>query len=123
MYTPDGIERQFTLLTAVARHDALRARDALAPAGAAGGASGGASAGADDHPPDAEPLSREEALELLALGELIARKAGYGRQLAVRTARATGASWTQIGAALGTSKQAAWETHTRWLEEQAGGAG
>src|SRR6266542_2438116 len=99
MYTPDNMEHQFTLLTATARHDQLRTRDALAPP---------ADPGAD----------ADEALELLALGELIARKAGYGRQLGVRTARAAGASWSEIGAALGTSKQSAWEAHARWLEDQ-----
>jgi hypothetical protein len=109
--TPDALERQFTLLTAVARYDELRARDALAPPRAEDAD--------DEYEVDAEALSRAEALELIALGELIARKAGYGRQLAIRTARANGASWSQIGAALGTSKQSAWETHTRWLEEQA----
>ena len=41
------------------------------------------------------------------------------KQLAVRTARAAGASWSQIGAALGTSKQSAWEAHTRWIDDQA----
>jgi hypothetical protein len=108
MSTPDELETQFTLSTAVARYDQLRTRDALAPPG-------------DDNGPDAEarPLTMHEALEMLALGELIARKAGYGRQLAVRTARATGASWTQVGAALGTTKQSAWEAHARWLEDQA----
>jgi hypothetical protein len=99
MSTPEQVERDFTLLTAAARHAQLSARDSLI----------------DDQQP---PLSRGEALELLALGELIARKAGYGRQLAVRTAREAGASWSQIGAALGTSKQAAWEAHARWIEEQ-----
>jgi hypothetical protein len=64
-------------------------------------------------------LPAAEALELLALGEVIACKAGYGRQLAVRAARAAGASWSQIGQALGTTKQAAWEAHTRWLDQQA----
>ncbi|MET8337560.1 hypothetical protein ABZV14_28680 [Streptosporangium canum] len=112
MSTPDELELQFTLLTAVARYDALRARDALA-----------SPADEDDSltPPDpgAEPLTRGEALELLALGEVIARKAGYGRQLSVRSARQAGASWSQIGAALGTSKQAAWEAHNRWIDEQA----
>jgi hypothetical protein len=107
MATPDDLERQFTLLTAAARYDQLRLRDALAPPGDEGG--GG----------DAAPLTRDEALELLALGEVIMRKASYGRQLAVRTARAMGASWSQIGAALGTSKQSAWETHLRWIEDQA----
>jgi hypothetical protein len=64
-------------------------------------------------------LSREEALEVLALGEVIAAKAGYGRQLSVRTARERGASWSAIGRALGTTKQAAWEMHARWIEDQA----
>jgi hypothetical protein len=106
MVTPNETERQFTLLTAAARFDELRRRDALAPAGI------------DDPDPEAAPLTQGEALELLALGEVLIRKAGYGRQLAVRTARATGASWSEIGAALGTSKQSAWETHLRWLAEQ-----
>ncbi|WP_239162821.1 hypothetical protein [Paractinoplanes rishiriensis] len=63
-------------------------------------------------------LSRDEALEMLALSEVVIRKAGYGRQAMVRQARESGASWTQIGAALGTTKQAAWEAHHRWTEEQ-----
>ncbi|MEV8515137.1 hypothetical protein [Dactylosporangium sp. NPDC051484] len=107
MVTPDEVERRFTLLTAATRFDELRRRDALAPPGA------------EDPDPQAVPLTRDEALELLALGEVLIRKAGYGRQLTVRTARATGASWSQVGSALGTSKQSAWETHLRWLEEQA----
>jgi hypothetical protein len=69
--------------------------------------------------PGAAPLTREEALELLALSEVIARKASYGRQLTVRSARWAGASWSQIGAALGTTKQAAWEAHNRWIDGQA----
>jgi hypothetical protein len=112
--TPDDIERDFTLLTAAARHDRLRAREALAPPGA--GAGDGDHDGDD---PGAAPLTRDEALELLALSEVIARKAGYGRQLTVRSARRAGASWSQIGAALGTSKQAAWEAHSRWIDGQA----
>ncbi|GAA2088003.1 hypothetical protein [Actinomadura alba] len=113
MSTPDEIEGRFTLLTAAARYDKLRARDSLATP-----------VDDDDLPltppdPDAVPLSRDEALELLALGEVIARKAGYGRQLSVRSARSAGASWSQIGAALGTSKQAAWEAHGRWIDDQA----
>lgn len=111
MTTPDSIETEHTLSTAVARYDDLRARDLLAPA----------TAGLDDDVPGpgAAPLGRDEALELLALGEVIIRKAGYGRQLTVRSARATGASWAQIGAALGTSKQSAWEAHSRWIDQQA----
>ena len=110
MTTPAGLEHQYTLATAVARYDELRMRDLLAP-------------GVDDLPAEDQlgpgPLSRQEALELLALSELIARKAAYGRQLTVRSARAAGASWTQIGAALGTTKQSAWEAHNRWIDQQA----
>ncbi|MEV6866039.1 hypothetical protein AB0M44_34225 [Streptosporangium subroseum] len=117
MTTPDELEHRFTLLTAATRYDALRTRDALASAEEDATDRG-------DHrlvpaDPDAEPLRRDEALELLALGEVVARKAGYGRQLSVRSARKAGASWSQIGAALGTSKQAAWEAHGRWIDDQA----
>ena len=111
MTTPASLERQHTLATAAARYDELRMRDLLAP---------GAADLPADEPSEPGPLSREEALELLALSEVIARKAAYGRQLTVRSARAAGASWTQIGAALGTTKQSAWEAHSRWIDQQAG---
>ncbi|GID96974.1 hypothetical protein ACFQFC_20395 [Amorphoplanes digitatis] len=104
MTTPDELEQQHTLSTATTRYDELRMREALASM-------------APDR--DEQALTREETLELLALSEVVIRKAGYGRQPMVRSARAAGASWNQIGAALGTSKQAAWEAHNRWIEEQA----
>ena len=113
MTTPDSLEGQFTLLTAAARYEELRIRDALAPGVRVDDEAD------DPGGPDAVPLSAQEALELLALSEVIIRKAGYGRQLAVRTARAAGASWSQIGSALGTSKQSAWEAHARWIDGQA----
>jgi hypothetical protein len=100
MRSPEELDRQVTLRTAVARFDDLATRHVL------GGTEGGA-------------LDRPELLELLALGEVIARKAAYGRQLAVRSARAAGASWSEIGRALGATKQAAWEAHTRWIDQQA----
>jgi hypothetical protein len=110
----DELERAHTLLTAAHRYDELRMREALASA-----------VGLDaEHPVDrgaehpmaaGEALTAAEALELLALGEVLVRKAGYGRQLTVRSARAAGASWTQIGDANGMSKQSAWEAHQRWL--------
>jgi hypothetical protein len=110
MPTPEDLEREHSLLTATVRYDELRLRDSLAHTAADMVA---------ENPRlvlEAVPLSRSEALELLALGEAIARKAGYGRQLAVRSARAAGASWSQIGAAMGLSKQAAWEAHYRWID-------
>ncbi|MEU6357719.1 hypothetical protein ABZ896_51940 [Streptomyces sp. NPDC047072] len=96
MTTPENVEPQYTLATAVARLDELRIRESMA----------------------VEAPDRAELLELLALSEVVARKAAYGRQLTVRAAREAGASWSQIGAALGTSKQAAWEAHTRWIDAQ-----
>lgn len=102
------LERTSTLSTAVARLEALRSREALAD---------------PDDPSGAASLSQAECLELLALQEVVARKAGYGRQLTVRTARAAGASWTDIGRALGTSRQAAWEAHRRWIDGQEDNAG
>ena len=106
MTTVDELEKRLTLQTAVARYDELCTRDALA-------------GGPDEDGVDAERLDQAQALEMLALGELIARKAGSGRQPGVRAARAAGASWAQIGLALGTSKQSAWEAHARWIDEQA----
>jgi hypothetical protein len=108
MSTPDELEKQHTLSTATARYEQLRMRDAVAAMTDDEGGDGAAAA-----------LTREQTLELLALGEVVIRKAGYGRQAMIRSARAAGASWTQIGAALGASKQAAWESHNRWIEDQA----
>jgi hypothetical protein len=105
--SPDTTSTHPTLLTAAARFDELTMRDALA------------SIADEDEPDSRDRLTMQEALELLALGEVIARKAAYGRQLTVRSARAAGASWSQIGAALGISKQAAWEAHSQWIENQA----
>jgi hypothetical protein len=107
MAAPDFTSTHPTLLTAAARFDQLSMRDALA------------SMAEEEEPGSSDPLTKEEALELLALGEVIARKAAYGRQLTVRSARSAGASWSQIGAALGISKQAAWEAHSQWIEDQA----
>jgi hypothetical protein len=98
----EALESSLGLTAAVARFEELRARDSLAD-------------------PDGGPagLDQAEALELLALGEVIARKVGYGRQLTVRSARGAGASWAEIGTALGTTRQSAWEGHRRWIDGQA----
>ena len=99
----DALERELTLAGAVRRFDELRVRDSMADP--------------DDHDGPVA-LDRQEALELLALGELIARMAGRGRQLTVRTARSRGASWAEIGRALGATRQSAWEAHRRWIDGQ-----
>ena len=99
----DALDREHTLSTAVRRYEELRTRDSLAD---------------PDDPDGPRPLGRAEALELLALGEVITRKAAQGRQLTVRTARGAGASWADIGQALGTTRQSAWEAHRRWIDGQ-----
>lgn len=103
MTIPEELERRHTLATATARYNELRMRDAVTTVS-----------------PDTDTprLNLAETLEMLALGEVVIRKVGYGRQAMVRSARQAGASWAQIGAALGSSKQAAWEAHQRWIEEQ-----
>jgi hypothetical protein len=98
------LEHSLTLTAAVVRLETLRTRESLGDA---------------DDPAGLQPLTRAELLELLALQEIVARKAGYGRQLTVRNARAAGASWADIGQALGTSRQAAWEAHQKWIDGQA----
>jgi len=113
MTSPEDVERRHTLRTAVARYEELRAREVLADS----------ADGSFPEVAEAERLPAAEVLELLALSEVIARKAGYGQQLAVRTARAAGASWAAIARALGLSKQAAWEEHVRWIDAQAEGSG
>jgi len=122
MTSPGELDTQLTLRTAVARYEELRGRELLAGStddDADDDADTDDTEDTDDTGPAGARLSREEVLELLALSEVIAAKAGYGRQLTVRTAREAGASWTAIGRALGTTKQAAWEAHTRWFEDQA----
>ena len=114
---PEVLESEFSLLTAVTRLDFLSRRDNVVL----------------DQPNDSADddddwirikdvtttLDVDEALELLALGEVVARKAHEHRQLGIRAALRGGADWSQIGRALGVSPRAAWERHTSWLDQQA----
>ncbi len=114
---PEVLESEFSLLTAVTRLDFLSRRDNVVL----------------DQPNDSADdeddwtrikdvtttLDVDEALELLALGEVVARKAHEHRQLGIRAALRGGADWTRIGQALGVSPRAAWERHVSWLDEQA----
>lgn len=93
------LEWALSLHAAVERFDELRTQEAIAEG-------------------PGSSLRRAEALELLALSEVMTRKVRYGLQLSVRTARTAGASWVDIGRSLGVSRQAAWETHMRWIDGQ-----
>jgi hypothetical protein len=114
--TPEVLESEFSLLTAVTRLDFLSRRDNVVL----------------DEPNDSvddddwmrikdvtTTLDVDEALELLALGEVVSRKAHEHRQLGIRAALRGGADWDQIGRALGISPRAAWDRHTSWLDRQA----
>jgi hypothetical protein len=116
--TPEVLESEFSLLTAVTRLDFLSRRDNNVVI---------------DQPNDSADddddwmrikdvtttLDADEALELLALGEVVARKAHEHRQLGIRAALRGGANWDDIAQAMGVTPREAWERHTRWLDEQA----
>ena len=115
--TPEVLESEFSLLTAVTRLDFLSRRDNIAV--------DQPNDGADDDDDwmrikdVTTTLDVDEALELLALGEVVARKAHEHRQLGIRAALRGGADWRRIGRALSISPRTAWELHTRWLDAQA----
>jgi hypothetical protein len=113
--TPEVLHSEFSLLTAVTRLDFLSRRDNMVV----------------DQPDDSADdddwmrikdvtttLDVDEALELLALGEVVARKAHEHRQLGIRAALRGGADWSRIGRSLGISPAAAWQQHTAWLDQQ-----
>jgi hypothetical protein len=112
--TPTLLEGELTLGSAAARFEFLAGRDALAPAAEAADEDDswfrGDAVGAG--------LDQLESLELLALGEVIRRKAHLGRQLSIRSALRNAASWRQIGAALDIAPAAAWAEHTAWIDGQ-----
>jgi hypothetical protein len=115
--TPDVLESEFSLMTAVTRLDFLSRRDNVVL---------DESTDSVDDDDDwmrikdvTTTLDVEEALELLALGEVVARKAHEHRQLGIRAALRGGADWSQIARALGVSPRAAWERHADWLNDQA----
>ena len=105
--TPEALEAEFSLPTAATRLDFLSRRDH------------GDSALNTVQDQDEDDwsslkaidtsLDTYEALELLALGEVIARKAHDSQLIGIRAALRGGAGWDQIGAALGTTPDAAYD--------------
>ncbi len=114
--TPDVLEREFSLQTAATRLDFLSRRDSGAGSGAAA-----PDRGEDDWTSlldQQTSLDVPESLELLALGEVIARKAHDSQLVGFRAALRGGASWEQIAAALDVTPGEAWTSYHRAIERQ-----
>ena len=113
--TPEALERQFSLVTAVTRLDFLSRRDNFVVDATNDAADDDGWASIKQA---TTTLDVDEALELLALGEVVARKAHGSRQKGIRAARRGGADWSAIAAALDTTPARAWDEHTAWLDAQ-----
>ena len=113
--TPAALEDEFSLPTAATRLDFLSRRDS-------GETTLNRVADDDDWTAafrvDATSLDVSEALELLALGEVIARKAHGSRLIGLRAALRGGADWAQIGAALDRTPAEAWETYVDLVDSE-----
>jgi hypothetical protein len=66
----------------------------------------------------ATSLDVPESLELLALGEVVARKARDSQLTGFRAALRGGASWEQIAAALDVPPEEAWSRYHQLIERQ-----
>lgn len=63
-------------------------------------------------------LDVHESLELLALGEVISRKAHDSRLIGIRAALRGGADWAEVASALGVTPQRAWDEFTEAVGRQ-----
>jgi hypothetical protein len=116
--TPARLEDEFTLPTAATRLDFLSRRD-----------NGDTAVNTVVDPDDdwsairaiTTSLDVAEALEVLALGEVIARKAHDSRLIGLRAALRGGADWDQIAAALDRTPAQAWETYLALVDEDLDG--
>lgn len=112
---PRELQDEVTLVTASSRIDFLSRRDA-------GVLEAARPADPDDFLADLRntgtTLDREEALELLALGEVVYRKAHDSRQLGIHAALREGAGWADIADALDGDAGQAWDAHQQWIDQQ-----
>ena len=113
--TPDVLETEFSLTTAATRLDFLSRRD--------NGDTALNSVRDDDDSwssfrSASTSLDVHESLELLALGEVVARKAHDSRLVGIRAALRGGASWEQIAAALDVTPSEAWEAFHDAVSDQ-----
>jgi hypothetical protein len=112
--TPAALEEEFSLPTAATRLDFLSRRDS-------GGAALNTVADEDDDwgalLSGTTSLDVSEALEVLALGEVVARKAHDSRLIGLRAALRGGADWERIAVALDRSPAEAYETYLALVDE------
>ncbi len=114
--TPDALEQEFSLTTAVTRLVFLSRRDS------------GETTPDTSEDVDADDWSSfkaastsldvAESLELLALGEVVARKAHDSQLTGFRAALRGGASWEQIARALDARPEEAWVRFQELVERQ-----
>jgi hypothetical protein len=114
--TPQALESEFTLTTAATRLDFLSRRDKGAPA--LNTVLDEDEDSWDSFKGNDTSLDVYEALELLALGEVIARKAHDSRLVGIRAALRGGAGWEEIAAALGVTPQQAWDAFSASVNRQ-----
>jgi hypothetical protein len=113
--TPEVLDSEFTLSTAATRLDFLSRRD-----------NGSAELNTVHDQDDDWSSFKEtetsldvyEALELLALGEVISRRAHGNQLLGIRAALRGGAGWEQIAGALGVTPPEAWDAFTAAVSEE-----
>lgn len=115
--TPEVLEAEFSLTTAATRLDFLSRRDSGATTlnsvhDEGEDADGWASLKNID-----TSLDVSESLELLALGEVVARKAHDSRLVGIRAALRGGAGWDDIAAALGVTPAEAWDSFAASIDE------
>src|SRR3954465_2119580 len=115
--TPEALEGEFSLPTAATRLDFLSRRDngdttlnTVRDDDADEWAS--IRAAADTQ------LDIHESLELLALGEVVARKAHDSRLIGIRAALRGGADWDEIARALGVTPEQAWDDFLDAIAQQ-----
>ena len=115
--TPEALEAEFSLPTAATRLDFLSRRD-----------SGSTELntvrdiGHDDWATSLKDvdtsLDTYEALELLALGEVVSRKAHDSQLIGIRAALRGGAGWDQIATALGMTPDVAYDAFQAAIARQ-----
>ena len=114
--TPETLEAEFSLPTAATRLDFLSRRDS-------GDTALNTVREADEDDWTSlksidTSLDTFEALELLALGEVVSRKAHDSQLIGIRAALRGGADWEQIGTALGTSPDSAYDAFQEAIARQ-----